>query len=61
MGTNPGMTFTELYRYYGDTLNESILPFWKKHLDSEYGGVFNILDENNEIVSDDKNLWSQGR
>ena len=61
MSSNGRTSFTELLELYRETLYDRILPFWRNHIDDEYGGVFNVMDERNEIVSQDKYIWSQAR
>ncbi|MFD9625500.1 AGE family epimerase/isomerase [Peribacillus muralis] len=43
-------------------LEELILPFWNKSLDTKYGGVFTCYNnEGSKLISKDKFTWSQGR
>lgn len=51
-----------LYDWYFNELKDSILPFWERHVDRDFGGVINCLDnEGRNILSYDKYTWSQGR
>lgn len=43
-------------------LNEVLLPFWMRALDHEYGGLFTCYSNSgDELLSEDKYTWSQGR
>jgi N-acylglucosamine 2-epimerase len=45
-----------------DALTNSILPFWRRTLDEERGGVFNCWNNSGtRLISRDKFTWSQGR
>jgi len=47
---------------YRRTLLEDVVPFWLEHgVDTEYGGISNVIDDSGKVVSHDKYLWSQGR
>lgn len=47
---------------YLQHLNQQLLPFWKKAIDQEYGGVFTCFtNDGSELISQRKYIWSQGR
>lgn len=50
-----------LKKFYKDHLLNDVMPFWMKLIDSKYGGIFNAVTDNGEIISKDKFTWSQGR
>lgn len=51
-----------LLRFYEQHLEKVLLPFWKKQLDHERGGVFTcISNDGKNRISTDKYTWSQGR
>ena len=49
--------------FYRKILYESILPFWEKYtFDEKYGGIFTcISNDGQQLISEDKYIWSQGR
>ncbi|MFW5804734.1 MAG: AGE family epimerase/isomerase, partial [bacterium] len=54
--------FKKILNIYQDTLINNVIPFWMKHgIDHEYGGIFNCIKDNGEVVSTEKYIWSQGR
>lgn len=56
------MNFEKWAAMYRTTLFEDVVPFWiKKSLDLETGAINNCLDDDGNLISDDKYLWSQGR
>lgn len=51
-----------LLSFYRDHLVRSLVPFWTKAADHEYGGFFTCFtNEGNRLASTDKYVWSQGR
>lgn len=43
-------------------LEELILPFWNKSLDTKYGGVYTCFNnDGSKLISKEKFTWSQGR
>jgi N-acylglucosamine 2-epimerase len=51
--------YAKLYR---KTLLEDVIPFWMKYsLGSADGAINNCLDDQGNLVSSDRFLWSQGR
>ena len=43
-------------------LTEHVLPFWfPKLIDQRYGGLNNCVQDDGEVLSTEKYLWSQGR
>jgi N-acylglucosamine 2-epimerase len=51
--------YVSLYR---KTLLEDVVPFWMKYsLGSADGAINNCLDDEGNLVSNDRFLWSQGR
>lgn len=60
--TSPAIDFAKLLVFYEDHLTNSVMPFWREHcIDWDYGGVFNLIEDDGRIVSTDKLMWSQGR
>lgn len=56
------INFEELAKFYENYLLENIMPFWTKNcLDEKNGGVNNIVDNQGNVLSTDRYLWSQGR
>ena len=52
----------KLRRTYRDLLLDGIAPFWLRHgIDREYGGVLSCMDEDGNVLSGDKYIWSQTR
>ena len=49
--------------FYGQHLNEHIMPFWlERAIDKERGGYFTCFNNTGDrLVSTDKYVWSQGR
>lgn len=51
-----------LAQFYREHLQKELLPFWKKAVDQEKGGIFTCFNNiGTELVSQDKYTWSQGR
>lgn len=49
-------------KYYKNLIKYNFLPYWNKFVDKEYGGILNcISNDSDEILSDKKFTWSQGR
>jgi N-acylglucosamine 2-epimerase len=57
------LNVSKLLLFYEEQLFRDILPFWLKNgIDKEYGGYFTCFtNTGEELVSDDKYVWSQGR
>ncbi|MGG0670334.1 AGE family epimerase/isomerase [Sporosarcina koreensis] len=56
------MGYEEIKQFYTTQLNTSFIPYWETKIDFQYGGVFScIQNDADEIVSQDKYIWSQGR
>ncbi len=52
----------KLLTFYKKQVEESILPFWLRAFDYEFGGVYTCFNnEGTELLSTDKYVWSQGR
>ena len=48
--------------FYKHHLEEVILPFWKRAVDEQYGGVYTCFNNTGDVLtSRDKYTWSQGR
>jgi len=48
--------------YYKEHLEQHILPFWQRALDTEFGGVYTCYTNTGDrLISTDKFTWSQGR
>ncbi len=45
---------------YRRHLLDSIVPFWLKRLDAEYGGYFNCVDRDGSVYDRRKHVWMQG-
>ncbi|WP_130859538.1 AGE family epimerase/isomerase [Gracilibacillus phocaeensis] len=47
---------------YQTELSQQLLPFWKKAIDTEYGGVYTCFSNDGaQLISKRKYIWSQGR
>jgi N-acylglucosamine 2-epimerase len=56
------MDIPPLAQQYRDELKQNILPFWERYaLDSQYGGVFEAIDERGEVISTDKPVALQAQ
>jgi len=56
------MDIQQLAQQYHDELTQNVLPFWQKYaFDPQYGGVFEAVDEQGEIISTDKPVASQAQ
>ncbi len=51
----------EYIRKYEKELLESVIPFWERAVDEEYGGHFNFLDRDGSVYDTDKSMWMQWR
>lgn len=52
----------KIYEQYRKLLLEDIAPFWFQHgIDWQYGGVLSCMNEDGQVVSGDKFIWSQAR
>jgi N-acylglucosamine 2-epimerase len=57
-----GVEFKSLLDFYKRHLVDVILPFWRRAIDKEHGGIFTCFDNTGSgLVSTDKYTWSQGR
>jgi N-acylglucosamine 2-epimerase len=57
-----GNGIRERARLYRKTLIYDVVPFWLKYgVDMEHGGLKNCLDDDGNLLSTDKFIWSQGR
>lgn len=51
-----------LLLFYKDHLTRELLPFWKRAVDEEHGGVYTCFNNSGEkLLTTDKYTWSQGR
>lgn len=56
------MNTEELKKKYIKDLEENLLPFWEKAIDTRYGGIFTCFTNDGSIkISNQKYIWSQGR
>jgi N-acylglucosamine 2-epimerase len=56
------LDFGELLEFFDDHLRSQVMPFWLQNcIDTEYGGINNIVADDGTVLSTDKFLWSQGR
>ncbi|GAK14065.1 AGE family epimerase/isomerase [Geomicrobium sp. JCM 19039] len=52
----------QLIKKYKEELIERMLPFWERAVDRDYGGVFTcFVNDQEQLVSKRKYIWSQGR
>lgn len=59
---NVNMEYKALNKFYVQQVMKQIVPFWKKALDAEHGGVFTGYDSlGRTLIHRDKFTWSQGR
>lgn len=57
-----GQNASQLLTFYQTHLVHHLLPFWKRAVDEERGGVYTCFNNmGTELVSKDKYTWSQGR
>ena len=64
MSTTTGIrpSWSELRQFLHQHLTEHVLPFWfPKLIDQRYGGLKNCVQDDGEVLSTEKYLWSQGR
>lgn len=62
MRADTRMLYSELLGFYEDQLMKQVMPFWLTYgLDTEYGGLYNVLSDEGKVMSTDKYMWSQGR
>ena len=60
--TGVRLTWPELRKFLYQHLTEHVLPFWfPKLIDQRYGGLNNCVQDDGEVLSTEKYLWSQGR
>ncbi len=53
---------TELHDFYRQHLLDHVIPFYlPRILDTKHGGYTNCLDNDGNLLSTDKYIWSQGR
>ena len=56
------LSWSELRQFLHQHLTEHVLPFWfPKLIDQRYGGLKNCVQDDGEVLSTEKYLWSQGR
>ena len=56
------LSWSELKQFLHQHLTEHVLPFWfPKLIDQRYGGLNNCVQDDGEVLSTEKYLWSQGR
>lgn len=56
------MNFNSLKSFYTKDLQERFLPFWKRAMDLDNGGVFTCyVNDGSRLISERKYIWSQGR
>ena len=56
------VTSAQLARFLDEELYRHVIPFWLRHaVDQEHGGLLTCLDENGNVLSTDKYVWSQTR
>jgi len=48
--------------FYKNYIENDLLPYWERHLDHKYGGVYTcISNDGKRLINTDKFIWSQGR
>ncbi|BCV22320.1 AGE family epimerase/isomerase [Moorella sp. Hama-1] len=51
-----------LLDFYREHATKTLLPFWKRAVDNEHGGIFTCFDNTGtQLMSKNKYTWSQGR
>ena len=56
------LSWSELKQFLHQHLTEHVLPFWfPKLIDQRHGGLNNCVQDDGEVLSTEKYLWSQGR
>ncbi|HEV7351091.1 AGE family epimerase/isomerase [Telluribacter sp.] len=56
------MDLKKLAEQYQDEILQQVLPFWEKYaFDSTYGGVYEAVAENGEVISTDKPIAAQAQ
>ena len=56
------LSWSELRQFLHQHLTEHVLPFWfPKLIDQRHGGLNNCVQDDGEVLSTEKYLWSQGR
>lgn len=52
----------DITKFYLSEITENFYPYWSKYEDKTYGGILNCINNyGNEMISDHKFTWSQGR
>lgn len=52
----------DVVKFYLSEITENFFPYWSKYEDKMYGGILNCINNyGDEIISDNKFTWSQGR
>ena len=52
----------DIYNKFKSELLDFCVPFWLEHsIDETNGGIYNCLDREGRIYSEDKSVWMQGR
>lgn len=56
------MDLQKLKAFYVSQIQDNFLPYWLKFVDHEQGGILNCINNRgDELLSDRKYTWSQGR
>lgn len=56
------MDMNERKAFYVSQIQDNSLPYWLKFVDREEGGILNCIDNRgDQLLSDNKFTWSQGR
>jgi N-acylglucosamine 2-epimerase len=56
------MNFQEMRTFYVRQIQDDFLPYWRKFVDTEQGGILNCINNyGDKKLSDHKFTWSQGR
>jgi len=56
------MDINDLKEFYAEKIQDDFLPYWMRFVDHEYGGILNCINNRgDELLSDQKFTWSQGR
>ncbi len=55
-------TLPEFLDFYKSELLDNVIPWWMKHaIDWDNGGIYQFMEPDGTVVSEDKYLWSQLR
>ncbi len=56
------MNRRRIKEFYIGQLQDNFLPYWSAYVDEQYGGIMNCINNyGDQLLSDDKFTWSQGR